>query len=1000
MTGRATADSSGQSDGSSAADQGGAPPAPMALRTEYEIEPTNLWPESAPRFTWRVPSDDRGSQHSAYRVLVADSRDTLNRNEGTIWDSGRTDSGQSTTVSYDGVALSPDTTYYWKVRVFDSEGLASPWSTSSMFTTAIGDDAFDGEWIGALPEDLPVNDQTKTEQKASPLLRQEFTPEKPIARARAHIVTLGYGELYLNGERVGEEVLNPAWTTYDRGVLYSSYDVTDRLQDGTNAVGVWLGRGWFSKSTAQAIIGVRPSYGPPRALLQFEIEYTDGASESVLTDTSWTTAPSPITRNDIHNGEHYDACLEQPGWAEPGFDDSGWASATNLGKPPRGGQGTQSAPRERPSSPDDPEIRPQRAQAIEVTQTLEPAEIHEAGGGQVIDFGQNHAGWIELTIRGADVGEEIVIEHAELLDESGDLDTASNADAEATDRYFPAGEDVESYEPRFTYHGFRYAKVTGYPGDLAPEDITSKVVRTSFEKRGSFSCSNEDLNRVQEAAEWTLRSNAFSVPTDCPQRNERHGWTGDGHMTGRTDLFNFDAVLFYEKWMDDHADNIGVAGSQSDTIPHANGSPEDADPNWAKTQVTIPWFLYQHTGDKSVLREHYEDMKAYVNYRDAKTGKTHLVPPEEVHYADWLAYEGSDKTLVGTFALYQATDLVARIADVLGKTADAETYQARAEDIAAAFNAAYFDPDEDIYAKEAPSGGDDFYAGATQCEQALPLFLGIVPGGHEAGVAETLAELVRSAGEVIQTGFVGTRPLLFALVEYGYEELAYEVVSQPERPGWVYMVRNGATTLWEWFGVGNQAGPQFERGARIDRVATLTSRNHRPLPLVSEWFYRVLAGIEAAEPGFAHIEFDPTPVGDLDYAEASVDTIRGEVASRWELIEDGIAVDATVPWNSTATVRLPDVCDSPVHVTEDEHIVWNNGTESEVLPDGVKSLHREDDTVVVEVGSGDYSFILQCGYRADNGQAPVGKFECGEYSFDRDERFGIVDMQASFDRVS
>jgi alpha-L-rhamnosidase len=966
-------------------------PTPTDLRVDYEQSPKNLPPLADPqtadqedepynpRFAWTVQTsgrDDGPRAQSAYRIVVGTDPDAVGRGQGGLWDTGRIESDRSTAIIYDGAPLAQESTYHWAVKVWNEDGSPSQWSEPARFETALPhlSMAWDGEWIGRgdtdpsdglapVPEvgrDLGgLEDQPDaTAEQQSPLLRTEFEVTKPIESARAHVVMLGYGECYVNGQRQGEAVLDPAPTTFDRRAIYSTHDVTDALEAGTNAVGIWLGRGWFSRS-GETIIGYRTGYGQPRALVQLNIHYVDGAVNRVATDTSWRTAPSPIVENDIFDGERYDARRERPAWATPGFDDSDWDDAVRLGKPLPGGQGTASLPRERPSDPDDPILSPQRTQPIRVTDEFDPVAIDalNPGGPYVVDFGQNASGWVELDVQDAEAGQEIIIEHAELLDEDGDLDKSSITGAAAKDVYVAAGRNRETYEPRFTYHGFRYAKVSCYPGELTDEDITMKVVRTDLTSPSSFECSDSALEDVHHAALWSLRSNQHGIPTDCPQRSERQGWTGDAHMTCRTSLYTFDAVRFWEKWLGDHADNIGAAGSQSDTIPHVNGAPDNADPNWAKTQATVPWYLYLHTGDETILEKHFENMAAYANYRHELTGGTGIVPQSEVHYADWLAYEGSDKSFVGTFGHYQTTVAAARAAAVLGRP-EAATFRQRAVDIVDRVNDIYFDSAGDVYAQETSDGGGDTYTEATQTEQALPLFAGWVPDGHEAGVAETLATLVqdRDNGH-IQTGFVGTRPLLFALTEHGYADIVYRMIARPDRPSWRFMTDRGATTLWEWFGVGRGAGLEPERGGRIDRASTLTSRNHRQLPLVSEWFYRGLVGIDAADPGFKRIEIDPTLVSALDHAGAEVTTPHGPVHSRWERSDDGLELEASLPWNTTASVHVPTLGFDAVAVRERDPL-WQDGEAARSLPEGIVSVSRQDSAVVIEAEAGDYSFVL------------------------------------------
>lgn len=948
------------------------PPAPTALRADYRHAPNNVpvltdpatggdgQQPYLPRFSWRVPAEDRGTGQTAYRVLVASAPGILAQDIGDVWDSGTVESGRSTNVHVKpDEILEPDGTYHWKVRIRDDAGRTSDWSAPARFTMAILDtpDAWDGTWIG-LDDPVPMqepSDVGPVQNRDSPLLRRTVTLDKPVSRARAHVLTLGWGELYVNGDRIGDDRLNPGWSRFEERSLYTTYDVGDRLSEGENALGLWLGRGWFSK-TAEVPLGiiaagqapnqVSPqiakadvpqyptsalshwdSHGAPRALLQVNVEYEDGTGDRIVTDGSWQGFPSPIVENDVWDGEHYNALLEQPGWATTAFDATTWAPATELGEPSKWSDFGGAS---------DPALRPMQAQPIEVTDTLDPVSIHTFEGDPIVDLGQNVAGWIELRVRDATSGQRIELRHAEVLTDDGDIDQRNLRTAEATDVYTAAGDadGEEVFEPRFTYHGFRYVKVLNYPGELRKADVTGKVVHTAFETRGSFTCSNEELNRVQHNAEWGLRSNAHSIPTDCPQRDERVGWTGDAHMAANADLYNHDVARFYEKWLRDHADAQAPSGAQADTVPWAYGG-KPGDPNWGKTQVVIPWFVYRHTGDETLLERFYDDMTAYVDFWH-RQADDHIIPGRYTLYGDWLAPEGPgiDPALVATFAHYQTTEMVAMAASVLDETGDARTYADRTDAIGAAFNREFFDP------------ATNTYGSGAQKSFALPIYLDIVPDGHEAAVVDNLVAKMRTEdGGKLMTGFVATRPLIYGLADNGHEEFAYHVVSQPEHPGWVYMVRNGATTMWERWN-SDEGAPE------------MNSYNHRPWTLVSEWFYERLAGINIAEAGFEHVEIAPMVVGDLRWADASVDTVRGDVTSRWERTDGGLSLTAGVPWNATATVRIPDLGYDSVRVTESGRIIWSDGSTGS-HPEGVESVRRTDDAVVVRVGSGTYEFELE-----------------------------------------
>ena len=1085
------------------------------LRVEYESEPQNV-PISKPRFSWRVDTNERGIEQSAYRVLVADTVDALREGRGDVWDSGRVRRAESTNVTYAGPPLVSDSEYYWTVRVWDGEGEPSAYADPVEFSTALADaHEWEGEWIGYQPDagdsngyrsqwhsaeteaqewvqvdlgeghdvevvelhptnpfdgpmtpdgmsvsavysmeedaadrvttggpggfgfpvryhietsddpdfetsrvlvdrtdadqsnpgvevvthdiedsvdryvritavtlyeidptnppgegdlaqikatymgeerrawrtfalaefairdddnvdlarDRPIKASSSVEEGAwgrehlvdgitesrtvgeSPLLRTEVDLGADVARARAHVCTLGYGELYVNGERVGDEVLNPGWTQYDERVLYSTYDVTDHVTAGANALGLWLGSGWFGRNARDWT-----GFGSPRAILQVHVEYEDGRTRTVSTDSTWRTDASPLLENDLYDGEVYDAREEQEGWAETGFDDTAWIGAT-VRSPPGG------------------DLVPQRTPPIRVTGTVEPQEVLDREEGPIVDFGQNLVGWLELSVEGAEAGDEIELRHAEVLLDDGSLALVDLRTADATDTYVARGDDLETYEPRFTYHGFRYAQIVGYPGDLDPSNITAKVVHTDVEQTGSFDCSNEELAQVQQNAEWGLTGNLHSVLTDCPQRDERFGWTGDNHIAARALMYNFDTARFHEKWMDDHADVRSEHGYVADTIPYGYGSiPED--PTWGITQVTVPWHLYRHYGDQGVLERHYAGMRRYVDYwyEQFEDG---VLPDEYGNYGDWLTFENNDGRrglpldLYNTAFQYHTTNLFARIADVLNQQADAKRYAERAETIAKGFNDAFFDPSADTYGP------------GTQSSYAVPLYFDLVPDDHVDAVVNNLVAKVESDGGKLQTGFLGTRPLINTLVDHGRAETAYEIVSQPERPGWVYMVRQGATTMWE----------RWDSDTRIGDG--MNSFNHSPFNFVSEWFYYALAGLrfDDSMSGNGSVEITPSLIEDLTWASGELETVNGTLASAWERTEDGYTLDAEIPWNTTATVRLPVDADI-VRITETSDDVWVDATAADTLPDGVDAAVAEDGAIALSVGSGSYSFTV------------------------------------------
>lgn len=756
----------------------------------------------------------------------------------------------------------------------------------------------------------------------SPLFRTEFEVAKPVARARVRFVGLGYGELYLNGERASDDVLNPGWTQYDERVLYSTYEVGDALIQGTNAVGIWLGRGWFARSARQWL-----GFGSPRARLEFTVEYEDGTTTSLLTGGDWRTAPSPVVENDIYGGETYDARLEQPGWAEPGFDDANWETAA-VAEPPAGS------------------LAPQRTDPIRITETLGPVEIIDHEDGPIVDFGQNHTGWLSIDVTGGDPGDEVVLRHAEALDEKGGLRTVDLRSADATDTYVVGEGGDATYEPRFTYHGYRYAQISGYPDELSPNDVRSRVVHTAFRSSGEFTCSNENLTGVQENARWGLRSNAHSVPTDCPQRDERMGFTGDGHIAARALNYNFDAVRFHGKWIRDHRDTQSRHGYVPSKCPHGR-LPGMADPSWTVSLLAIPWHRYRFYGDEGVLRRNYEALRQYVEFWESESAADYLLE-EHAGFGDWVALENTngrrgEPTDFFTNAYYhRSVDLLAKIADALRIDAHANYYADRAVAIADAFNKRYFDADADAYEAR------------TQATYALPVFFGITPPDRTDEVVANLAEKVRSDDGKLRTGFLGTRPLLAVLSDHGHADLAYRVASDPEFPGWVYMLRQGATTVWERW----DSDSDEHVGGRMN------SLNHSPFTCVSEWFYEHLAGIDVQfGTDDYRVEVAPSFVDDLSWAEGSVETPLGPIESRWERTESSYELVVEIPWNAEARIAVP-LDDGALAVRVNEAVVWTDSDGVAVnsrsdRPGGIETVDRNGDRLEIETGSGSYRFIVE-----------------------------------------
>ena len=736
------------------------------------------------------------------------------------------------------------------------------------------------------------------EPLGSEYLRKEFEISGEIASARAYATGLGLYVLCINGRRAGNDTLTPGWTHYPTRVQYQTYDVTSLLQPGPNAIGAILGAGWWGSQMAGDW-----QDSNPRLLCQLEIIYADGRTERIVTDGSWTAHPSPILENSLYHGECYDARLEQPGWAQPGFDDSAW---TNV----------------KPYGAATSRLVAQACPPIQVMGRLEPVAITEPRSGvYIFDFGQNHAGRVCLRVAGPR-GTRVRLRHGEVLNADGTLYTANYGRARATDTYVLKGEGLETYEPRFTYRGFRYAEVTGYPGAPPQDALVSHIVHSSVKPAGSFSCSNALINRLQQAILWGQRSNLHSVPTDCPQRDERLGWTGDAQVFAPTACWNMDMARFFAKWMHDILDSQEPDGTVKNINPTLVKKP--ASPGWGDAITVIPWTVYRFYGDTRIIEENYEGMKKWVECmrRAAQDGLLY----EREGYGDWVAPEPSPRKPIGAAYYYYSTRLLAEMAGVIGRTDDARHYAELARQIAEAFNEAYLDE-------------QDNYPGATQTANLLPMQLGIVPPEHQAGVVQNIVRNIAARDGHLSTGFLGTPCLLEVLSSHKAHDTAWRLAIQETHPSWGYMLANGATTIWERW-----------NGNRIEEVgADMNSFNHFAFGAIGEWFYQSLAGLnpDPGRPGFKHIIVRPRPAPGLTSASAAYQSMHGTLTCTWALAGDTFELALSIPANTSATLYLP---------ASDPDLVLEGGRPAAEAP-AVAPLHIDEAGIAAyEIGAGHYRF--------------------------------------------
>jgi alpha-L-rhamnosidase len=868
------------------------PSAPFDLRCEYLTNPVGI-DVRQPRFSWVLEDSDRGELQSAYQILVATSPQRLARQQGDQWDSGKVASDHSIQVSYAGKPLASGHIYYWAVRFWDREGRASAYSEPASFAMGLlSRDDWQGKWISGGNE-----------------LRKEFQLPSQPTRAWVYATALGYYELHLNGQRVGHRVLDPAFTTYPKRVLYSTYDVTPFLRQGANAIGVMLGGGWATLSHGRSFHGY---YSEPALLLQMNVELANGQHFSLASDGSWKATQGPIVSDSVYDGEIYDARRETPGWDRPGYDDSSWSNVQVV-------PGTDGA------------ISSQMMPPIRRVGEIIPRSItNPEPGVYVFDMGQNLSGWAKLHVRGPR-GARVMMRYSELLYPNGMINRANIRAAKSRDIYILKGGGWETYHAHFTYHGFRYVEVTGFPGTPGLDSIRGEVVHTAVQSAGNFVASKQILNQIQHLIHWSQLTNLFSIPTDCDQRDERQGWMGDAQVTAEEAMMNFDMAAFYTNFIRDIHDVQGADGTVTDTVPHRYGS-RPADPAWGTAYPQLVWYMWQQYGDRRILEENYKGVKKYVGFLRSRAPGNLLTYS---YYGDWVPIVHTPGDFVSAAYYYYDTWILSRIAQVLGNTADAQTYSQLASQIKDAINRKYFHPD---------AGG---YATGTQTANAMALALNLPPAKSRGLIMRDLYDdIVYYHNTHLTTGFIGIKWLMPALTMFGHPDVAYELATQTTYPSWGYMVKKGATTLWELWQ--DKTGP------------SMNSHDHAMFGSVGAWFYRALAGIrmEPDTAAYQHIRIEPRLVEDLHWASGTLHTIRGTVSSSWNHSPGKITLDVTIPVGADAVILVPKEEEmTTVTVHEGNHTVWENGQYVPGDP-GIQNAQAADDGVTFRVGSGHYAFVL------------------------------------------
>lgn len=889
-----------------------APPAPVRVQNltcEYLVNPLGVG-AARPRLRWNLASDGRGVRQTAYQILVARDAKALAANRGDLWNSGKVAANDSPHIPYAGTPLVSGVRCVWKARIWDGAGRPSAWSAPAAWEMGLlRREEWRGRWIGRT---------SATEYQPAPLLRREFTLRGKVRRARIYVCGLGYHELHVNGAKVGDPVLDPGYTRYDKRALVVTHDVTRLLRAGGNALGVILGTGWYNVHTrAVWDFHKAPWRAAPEMLLDLRVEYADGRTETIASDARWKTATGPILFDSIYGGETYDARRERPGWDRPGYDDSGW-DAAQIVAPPKGRLVAQQHP------------------PIKIHQTIAPVKITEPKPGVFLfDMGQNFAGWARLRVRGP-AGTRIGMRFGERRNADGTLNTGiieqhiKRVDASQpfqTDTYVLKGRGIEAWEPRFTYHGFQYVEMTGFPAGGKPtlDTLRGRFVHSAVPSVGEFVCSNDLINRIWRAGRASYLSNLQGIPTDCPHR-EKNGWTGDAHLAAEQGLLNFDGIAVYEKWLNDLDDEQRENGALPGIVPTSGwGYAWGNGPAWDSAFVLIPWYLYRYTGDTRALREHYAGMKRYVDYLGTRS-QNHIVA---IGLGDWVPYQTQTPVAVtDTGYYYRDARIVSEAAALLGNRADSQKYAALAETIKNAFNERFFDPKTGLYA----NGG--------QTALGCALYQGLVPTERRGDVVANLVAAVEKRNNHIDTGILGAKYVPNALLAAGRADVAYALAAQRDLPSWGHWIDQGATTLWEnWNGA--------------------ESLNHIMFGDILAWFVKALAGLDVdhSSPGFRHIVLKPHVVGDLRFARAAYDSVRGRIESGWKIENNGtLTLAVAIPANATATVYVP--TSSPPSNAATGGAITEGGKPAN-RAEGVAFVRSEDGYAVFNVVSGRYIFAAK-----------------------------------------
>ena len=860
-----------------------------------------------PRFSWRLTSDAKNILQTAYEIRVSD-QPTFKK---IIWSSGKKNSDQSVFIPYEGGPLASTKDYYWQVRVWDNRNNGSAWSeTANWKMGLLTANDWKAKWISpGFPED--------TIHRPSPIFRKQFNASKKVTSAYAYITAHGLYDASLNGKRIGDAYLTPGWTSYNKRLQYQVYDVTSLIQPGNNAIGVTLGNGWYRGTIGFA--NNKNFYGKDIALLfQLDINYTDGSMAQILSDDSWKSSTGAIRYSEIYNGEIIDAGMEKTGWLMPGFNDADWSGVQVMSFPKDILIATYNEP-------------------VKKHEVFRPVKIFKTPNGeQVIDFGQNLVGWVVLKAKG-NAGDTIKIQHAEVLDKNGNFYIENLRAAKATDYFVLKGGGDETFEPHFTFHGFRYIKITGYSGPVTPENFSAVALYSNMKPTGSFTSSHALLNQLQHNIQWGQKGNFLDVPTDCPQRDERLGWTGDAQVFSRTAAYNMKVNNFFAKWLKDLAADQGPNGVIPFVIPNILGQPIGST-GWADAGTIIPWNMYLAYGDKRILEQQYNSMKSWVKYMESSSRNN--LWNTGFHFGDWLFYSLdndnigrsaiTDKYLIAQCFFAHSAQILLNTASVLGKADDVVYYTDLVKKI------------KDAFMQEYVSSTGRLVSG-TQTAYVLALNFDMLPENLRQQAVERLVQNIKDYGDHLTTGFLGTPYLCHVLNRFGKTDVAYKLLMQETYPSWLYPVKMGATTIWErWNGI---------RPDSSFASASMNSFNHYAYGAIGDWMYRVIAGVDTYNDGvgYKHIKIEPHIGGGLTMAAADLETYYGKVSSHWKVEGDQAVYDFEIPANTTVDIFLPAA--SAASIEESAKPISQSAE--------LKVGSAVNGLIKISTGSGKYHFVVR-----------------------------------------